>query len=95
MTNQCCLSFVKVAANSRKIVEFGIAKKFGFVVFVGISSPLLTVSDLYTIYIYTCSVGFNGDLFSPMLTVKYSACFSSEERSGRETESCYWSLTAK
>ena len=45
MTNQCCLSFVKVAANSRKIVEFGIAKKFGFVVFVGISSPLLTVSE--------------------------------------------------
>ena len=45
MTNQCCLSFVKVAANSRKIFEFGIAKKFGFVVFVGISSPLLTVSD--------------------------------------------------
>ena len=44
MTNQCCLSFVKVAANSRKIVEFGMTKKFGFVVFVGISSPLLTVS---------------------------------------------------
>ena len=51
MTNQCCLSFVKVAANSRKIVEFGIAKKFGFVVFVGISSPLLTVSDIYSDYL--------------------------------------------
>ena len=34
------MSFVKVAANSRKIAEFGIAKKLGIVVFVGISTPL-------------------------------------------------------
>ena len=40
----CRLSFVKVAANSRKIAEFGIAKKLGIVVFVGISTP---VSNLF------------------------------------------------
>ena len=38
------MSFVKVAANSRKIADLSKSKKLGIVVFVGISTPLSLIS---------------------------------------------------